>query len=128
MHQLVFSRPQTGMASGRPPTGSIDKGLGMLNPHPYRKGLGFNFNADLFEHGKAIPSRMPRCQDEMAARDGFAIGEVETNELMALLAPTGVQAQPLHSAAKPNLPAQGLNTSTQTPHHRAGQRTLQRTV
>jgi hypothetical protein len=43
------------VAGGRAPTGGIDQGLGMLNPHPNRKHLGFNVNADLFEHGEAIP-------------------------------------------------------------------------
>ena len=118
MHQLVFRRPQTGMAGRRAPTGGIDQRLGMLNPHSNRKRLGFNLNADLFEHGKAISSRVARCQNEVAAGDGIAIGQLEANQLMALLAPIGFQAQPLDAAAKANFSTQGLNTSAQPPHHR----------
>ena len=113
--QLVLGGAQPRMAGRLPPAGPVDQGLGMLDPHPDRKGLRLHGHAEAVQHREGVPGAVARRQDQMVAGDGRAVGQPHARQ-----APLGSvpQQQLDHVLTETDLAPQGLDPGPQPAHHR----------
>ncbi len=69
------------MAGAGAEPGLVDPALRMLDPHPDRKGLGFDVDAACVQRREGIARRMADCQDDMLCGQELACREVQAFEL-----------------------------------------------
>ena len=113
VHELVFRRPELGVAGRITPTGRVDQGLRMFDPQAHGEGFAVEGNPLIAQHGEGVAGAVPHRQHNAVAFDSTAIGQYHP-----LHGPTARrQLQPHHPGAEMHLPTQGLNLGAEPPYH-----------